>query len=631
MTLDEALVLASDHHRAGNYTEAESIYRQILAHEPGHARATMGIGGLAALAGRLDDAVNLVQRAVSLDPSDAGIYAVLGNILIMHNRPHEAISAYVKALGIRPDLADVHFQVGNASILTGQHQQAMVAYRQAIQIQPDHKDAHCNLCHTLVDMGELDKAVEAVGRAIERWPEMPTLYRHLGRAHREAGRLDEALAGWRTGLERVDDAQLHSDLLFTLNFHPGYDRRRLFEETRKWEQKYAMPHMGAPVVHANERSPERRLRVGYVAHDLGNHPLGRFMVPLVTHHDRRNVEVYVYCEYLRSGGTGDRLKAGADVWRPMRGLSEDGLAQLIRDDRIDVLVDVAMHSNGCRLAVFARKPAPVQVTYLAYCGTTGVRAVDYRLTDRFLDPPGPSADLGEGALERDAYYAEKSVRLPGCYWCYPEPGEAPEVGPLPADANGYVTFGCLNEFTKVGPGVLDAWCDVLGRVAGSKLLMHAKLGGHRVRVVEHLKGRGIDPTRVEFVNQVPMREYFPMYNRIDIALDPFPWAGGTTTLDALWMGVPVVTLAGDTGVSRGGLSILSNLGKAEWAATSVEQYVGIAAELASDRQELAKLRAGMREMMRTSSLMDAPRFVAGVEAAYRRMWRDWCRTGGGRV
>jgi predicted O-linked N-acetylglucosamine transferase (SPINDLY family) len=624
MTLEEALGLAAGHHRAGNYPLAESIYRQILAQEPRHPRATFGLGGLAVAGGRFEDGLSLVQRAISLDPGDPQFYAAQGNILMMLDRQHEAIAAFVKALSIRPDLAEAHFQVGNASILTGQSAQALVAYRQAIRIRPDYQDAHCNLCHTLIDMGDLDAAVEAANQALVRWPTFAMLHRHLGRAHREAGRLDEAVEAQRAGLERVPDPQLHSDLLFTLNFHPGYDRRRLLEEHREWERRYATPYAGARVEHANDLSSDRRLRVGYVAHDLGNHPLGRFMLPILLHHNRQNVEVFVYCELLRTSETGKRLKEAADVWRPLRGMSDEQVAAQIREDRIDVLVDITMHSNGCRLAVFARKPAPVQVTYLAYCGTTGVSAVDYRLTDPYLDPPGPSKDLGEGPLDRDAYYAEKSVGLPVCYWCYPQPGEAPEVGELPAQKNGYVTFGCLNEFAKVGPGVLDAWCEVLRRVEKSKLLMHAKFGGHRERVIGHLKGRGIDPVRVDFVNHVPMHEYFPLYHRIDVALDPFPWAGGTTTFDALWMGVPVVTLAGDTGVSRGGLSIVSNLGKPEWAATSVEEYARVAQGLAEDLPELARIRGEMREKMRASTLMDARRFVAGLEGAYREMWRTYC-------
>jgi protein O-GlcNAc transferase len=624
MSLEEALALAAGLHRAGQYQQAEILYRQILACDPNHARATLGLGGLAAEAGRYDDAMNLVQRAISLDPSDPGLPAALGNLLMVQNRPHEAIMYFVRALGMKPDMAEAHFQVGNASIMTGQNGQALVAYRQAIRIRPDFAEAHINLCQALIDCGDLEGAVEAAQQTLSRWPSHTITYRHLGRAHREAGRLDEAVAAYREGFDATGDSQLLSDILFTLHFHPAYDRRRLLAEHRKWEERFATPYAASVRPHPNDPTPGRRLRVGYVAHDLGNHPLGRFTLPILEHHDRQDVEVYVYCEYLRACVVGERMKAAADVWRPIKEMSEEAVAEQIREDRIDVLVDLAMHSNGCRLAVFARKPAPVQVTYLAYCSTTGVGAVDYRITDRHLDPPGPSTDLGEGTLDRDAYYAEKSAYLPGCYWCYPEPEEACEVGGLAALKNGYVTFGCLNEFTKVGPGVLDVWCEVLRHVANSKLLMHAKLGTPRERAVAHLKGKGIDPARVEFVNHVQMHEYFAMYRHIDVALDPFPWAGGTTTFDALFMGVPVVSLAGDKGVSRGGLSILSNLGNPEWVARSPEQYVQIARRLAGDVEGLARVRGELRGRLRASPLMDPKTFVAGLEGVYREMWTAYC-------
>jgi predicted O-linked N-acetylglucosamine transferase (SPINDLY family) len=351
------------------------------------------------------------------------------------------------------------------------------------------------------------------------------------------------------------------------------------------------------------------------------------MVPLLTNHNRQNVEVYVYCEFLRPGVTADRLKGGADVWRSVRALPDDRTAELIREDRIDILVDITMHANGCRLGMFARKPAPIQVTYLAYCSTTGVDAIDYRLTDRYFDPPGLSTDLGEGRLDRDAYYAEESVRLPDCYWCYPPPGEAPAVGPVPAVANGFVTFGCLNEFSKMTAPVLAAWCELLLKVPDSHLLLHAKLGDHRARVMEHAQRAGIDPARLQFMNQVHLEQYFALYHQIDVALDPFPWAGGTTTLDALWMGVPVVSLAGDTGVSRGGLSILSNLGMEHWVADTPAKYIEIASRAARDLSELTRIRSGLRRRMLESPLMDAPRFASGVEAAYRQMWKRWCAGG----
>jgi predicted O-linked N-acetylglucosamine transferase (SPINDLY family) len=299
-------------------------------------------------------------------------------------------------------------------------------------------------------------------------------------------------------------------------------------------------------------------------------------------------------------------------------MSDAQVADLVRSDRIDVLVDLMMHAGTNRLMVFARKPAPVQVTYLAYPGTTGLGEMDYRLTDGYLDGPGVDESL----------YSERSVRLPHCFWCYPEPAEAPQVVPPPVVESGYVTFGCLNSFGKVNAEMMAEWAEVLSKVKDSRLILHAQEGGHRERARALFAGHGIDPARVQFLGFAPMAEYFGSYGRIDVALDTHPWAGGTTTCDALWMGAPVVTLAGKTPLSRGGASILSNAGLEGWVAKSREEYVRIATGLAEDRAGLQSVRASLRDRMRRSPLMDAAGFTRDVESSFRGMWRAWC---GGRV
>jgi predicted O-linked N-acetylglucosamine transferase (SPINDLY family) len=290
------------------------------------------------------------------------------------------------------------------------------------------------------------------------------------------------------------------------------------------------------------------------------------------------------------------------------------MADTVRQDRIDILVDLAMHASGNRLSVFARKPAPVQVTWLAYPGSTGLTAIDYRLTDPQLDPTGLD----------DAWYSEKSVRLPHTFWCYGSPPDLPQVNELAALSTEQITFGCLNNFAKVKEVMLSAWCRLLREVPNSRLLLHAKEGRHRQKVRDILAREGIDPARLEFIGRLPVSEYFQCYHRIDIALDTFPFCGGTTSCDALWMGVPVVSLVGKTTVSRGGLTILTNVGLAELAANTVDDYVKIAKELAGDLPKLAVLRAGLRQRMAQSPLMDAPRFAQDIEAAFRDMWRRWC-------
>jgi predicted O-linked N-acetylglucosamine transferase (SPINDLY family) len=309
-----------------------------------------------------------------------------------------------------------------------------------------------------------------------------------------------------------------------------------------------------------------------------------------------------------------QLRQHTDHWRSIVGLSDEQVAELIRQDQIDVMVDLTLHAARNRLLVFARKPAPVQVTYLAYAGTSGLSTMDYRLTDPFMDPAGVN----------DAHYAEHSFRLPKTYWCYaPTCPEIP-VGPLRALAGGGVTFGSLNNFSKINPSVLELWIKILHAVPGSRLVLHAHEGSHRQRVLDLMARAGITPERLSFAGRRSIADYYRGYHEIDIALDPFPFAGGTTSCDALWMGVPLVSLCGQTAVARAGLSLLSNVGLPELVAHTAEDYVRIAAELAGDLPRLAELRATLRARMEQSPLMDAPAFARDIEAAYRTMWRTWC-------
>jgi predicted O-linked N-acetylglucosamine transferase (SPINDLY family) len=431
----------------------------------------------------------------------------------------------------------------------------------------------------------------------------------------EQGNADEAFACYRRALElNPYDAGTHSNLVYLLNFRPGCDAQAIYEEHRLWNQRHAGPFAKSIQSHSNDRSPDRRLRVGYVSADFRSHPVGRFLLPLLETHDHSDFEIFCYASQYVSDRITQRCRASADVWRNVFGLSDEQLTNVIRQDRIDILVDLTMHMANNRLLVFARKPAPVQVTYLAYCGTTGLRTMDYRLTDPYLDAQG----------QTQGFYSEQSVWLPETYWCYLPVDDTPPVSGLPALLAGHVTFGCLNNFCKVTAPTLAAWIALLQAAPGTRLVLHAQTGGHRDRVRDCFAQHHVSPERVTFVRQLPTADYFRLYEQIDVALDPFPYGGGTTTCDALWMGVPVVSLAGQTAMGRGGLSILSNVGLNELVAYDSEQYARIAVDLASDLQRLSALRATLRERMQHSPLMDAPRFARNVESAYRMMWRHCC-------
>jgi predicted O-linked N-acetylglucosamine transferase (SPINDLY family) len=326
--------------------------------------------------------------------------------------------------------------------------------------------------------------------------------------------------------------------------------------------------------------------------------------------------VYCYGGVLKPDEFTRKFNEQSDAWRDAIELSDEQLAARIRDDRIDILVDLAVHTAGSRLLAFARKPAPVQVTWLGWPGTTGMDAIDYRLSDPYLDPPGSN----------DEFYAEKSVRLPDSFWCF-EPFDADiDLQEPPVLKNGYVTFGCLNNFWKVNDPLIDLWAQILSMTGKSKLMVRAPQGGPRERLLEKFRRRGVDSTRIEFAPRTPQRQYWELYHRIDITLDTTPYGGHTTAMDSIWMGVPVVSLAGKLPVGRAGVTINSNIGLPELIARTPEEYVSITIGLAKDPSKVSGMRSSLRERLRSSPLMDAPRFARNLESAYRQMWKCWCES-----
>jgi len=682
MTIQQQYDAAISHHQAGRLADAGGVFRQVLALRPNHAGALHMLGVIEHQMGRHAEAARLIERAISIEPNSPNFHSNFGIVLTAQGRLEDAIAAYERAIELRPDFAEAHNNLGTAlkdksewdnaiaafrravalrpnyaealsnlgnalrekgllpeSIASlrqalalrphsaeirnnlgnalrdaGQLEQAIVEYRQAVSLRPNFADAYNNLGLAFRFSGTLDEAIAAFRAALALRPDYVEALNNLGNSLGEAGDLDEALACYRQAASIKPDARVAGNLLYSLHFHPDYDAARIWQEHVRWNQAYARQLANPTAPFENIAISDRRLRVGYVSPDFREHPVGRFMLPLMEHHDHCQFEIFAYSDVRRPDVVTERLRRRAGMWRSTLGISDEQLARLIRQDHVDILVDLTMHMEGTRMLTFARKPAPVQVTYLAYCSTTGLETMDFRLTDRYLDPP----DMD------DRYYSEQSARLPASYWCYPAPEQAPNVAPLPALAAGHVTFGCLNNFAKVSPSALEAWRRLLREVPASSLILHSHDGGHRRRIRDYFVQFEIDPARIEFVGFLGASTYFAQYQRIDVALDPFPYPGGTTTCDALWMGVPVVTLGGKTAVSRAGVSILSNVGLPELISRSMGQYTQIAAQLAADLPRLAELRASLRQRMRSSPLMDARYFARAVEAAYRQMWRGWC-------
>lgn len=447
--------------------------------------------------------------------------------------------------------------------------------------------------------GDVGGAIELWGQFVELFPDNAAAVNNLGAAHLELGRQADAVQCFAKAMA-LDPSlmEARSALIMAMLMSDQHDAEDVEAHQEAMTERIA--ELVKPFTsHDNDRDPAKRLKIGYVSHDLrANHAVLRFMQTLLANHTD-DVEVFVY-HTGRPDQYTMQMIVGAAVgeWRDCEGESDDDLAAEIRHDGIDVLVDLNMHTHGGRPLLFARKPAPVQISYLAYPGDSGLSAIDYFLTD---------ARIGGDCLMLDSY------------WCYAPPDEAPEVGPLPRDANGYVTFGCLNNFQKVTPSCLSAWRRIMSMLPDSRLILYCPEGAHRAGVIESLD---VDASRVEFVGKQSMAAYFATYNRIDVALDTFPYAGGTTTCDALWMGVPIVTTGGEKPTNRSGSSILEAVGFLP-PSDVTENYPLLAVHMGT--RDLGAYRNLMRTCMLGSKLMDAPRHARSVEAAYRTAWNSYCK------
>jgi protein O-GlcNAc transferase len=515
---------------------------------------------------------------------------------------------------------DLHKE-GVAHLRQRRVDQAVAALQQLVEMHPASAKARRDLGAALLRADRLDEAQAELVKALELRPRFADAFASIGDVFHLQGKVDEAIACYRKALQLKPSAsKVHSNLLLTLNYHRRLDAKTIYAEHVKWAAQHAAP-LGAGVgEHDNDPDPDRPIRVGYVSPDFRRHSVNYFVEPLLTARDRAGFHVTCYSDVIRPDDETDRILTLCDRWRDARTLSDEALAKLVRDDGIDILVDLAGHTGTNRLGVFARKPAPVQVTYLGYPNTTGMRAVDYRLTDAAADPPGKT----------EAFHAEQLVRLPH-FLCYQPPADAPAVAPPPVAANGFVTFGCFNVLAKVTPEAMGLWAKTMAVLPNSRLVMKDRLGtlaypARRRMVLDIFAYHRVAADRLDLLGKEPdFAAHLAAYAKVDVVLDPFPYNGTTTTCEALWMGVPVVTLAGTRHAARVGVSVLQAAGLGELVAATPEAYARTAVVLARDPQRLAQLRTGLRQKLSASPLLDAAGFTASLENAYRDMWQRWCR------
>ncbi|WP_233885208.1 tetratricopeptide repeat protein [Paraburkholderia flagellata] len=594
----------------GRDEEALESLRAALEAAPDTAVTMINLGVLLTLLARLDEALPLLERAVAIEPHIAHAAYNYGVALQSCGRLRDAQAQYRGALALDPTHAEAANNLGNVCRDLGEHRAAQEAYETAIRARPDFVDAFNNAANLMRTLGSFDEARALLRQALELDPSRSATLNNLGNVLKDSGDLDEGIECFRRAVaSEPGNLIAHSNLLYALSFQAA-DPQVILDEARRWSAQHEAPLRAEQSHVSAESAAGRRLRIGYVSGDFREHCQALFMTPLFTHHDRTRFEIHAYSSVVRPDATTAQLTAHVEKWHDVRTLSDAALAERIRADGIDILVDLTMHMSDGRPLLFARKPAPVQVAWLAYPGTTGIGAMDWRLTDPWLDPPA-----------HDGHYSEKSWRLPHTFWCYDALASEPEVNALPASSAGHVTFGSLNNPCKLTDSTLNLWARVFARLPHVRLVLMAAEGEARRHLVQRLARAGIDPARVRFLPFRPRADYLRSYHEIDLGLDTLPYNGHTTSLDALWMGVPVVTRIGPTVAGRAGLSQLANLGLAELAADSDDAFVETAVSLANDLPRLANLRATLRERMAGSPLMDGERFARGVEAAYEGMWR----------
>lgn len=607
--------------QAGRHDEAWLLYQSICQADRLDAEARVACGVISGL--RRDHALaeDYCRQALALDPKLPAAHLNLGMALRNQNRYAEACQSFRRATELKAAYSEAVDALAHVYIALYDWPAAAQVLREIVTIWPSKAEMHNNLGTVYQAMGRIEDAIAAYEAALKINPRLAGTLNSLGSVHLGKGDFEQAEGCYRQCLAAdAGDLRARSNLLMLLNYLPGADAASVFEEHLEWGRaaRSRIPLMAQEAPEKLEAGASRRLRVGYVSSDFREHSVASFVEPVLLHHDRSRFEVCCYSDLPRPDDTTERIKATADLWRDIHKLSDAETARLIREDRIDILVDLAGHTGNNRLGIFAARPAPLQVTYLGYPNTTGLDTIDYRITDEVADPAG-----------EEAWFSEKLLRVEGCFLTYrPDPG-APDVAPLPALANGHVTFGSFNNFSKINPQVLRLWADVLEQVPGSRLLLKCPAltdAGVQARVRADFDALGISAERLELLGHTRTRaEHLALYARVDIALDTFPYNGTTTTCEALWMGVPVVSIEGRHHSGRVGATLLRAAGLADWLAGSPGAFVAIARDRAADTAELARLRGSLRERLQTSRLCDAAAFTRSLEAGLIEAWESACQ------
>jgi len=564
--------------------------------------------------GRYSEAESLCLGILKDVPDDAEVNRLLGHVYAQQRKYEEAATSLEKSEALQPGSAEALLEMGMVYTALGARPRAISAYQAAVIAQPRLPAAWNNLAHLQQAAGDAGGAEQSLLRLLELEPTFTNGHIELGNILLKLGRPEDAVESYRRAVEiEPDSGAANTNFIYALHFHPGYSAEEITQAHLAWAQRVADPISARSIPPARERDPGRRLRIGYVSPDFWHHPVAYLIEPVLEHHDSAQFEVVCYLDIARTDAYTPRLQAYR-TWRDTTALDDEAFAELVRSDGIDILVDLAGYTSGGRLLAFARKPAPIQITWAGYINTTGMRAMDYRISDAIADPPGATEHL----------YSERLMRLPEIYLPFRPADHTPlELSPLREP--GCVTFGSFNALQKVNDSVIALWSRILVRLPRARLLVCAVPEGNaRKRLLAVFAAHGVHAEQLQLLPRMGYEGFLAACRSADIALDSFPFCGAATTCQTLWMGLPIVTLAGRSLYSRAGVSILSQLGLTELIAANADEYVEAAVALAQDPAALARLRESLRERMLGSPLLDGPGFTRHLEAAYRNAWEEHC-------
>jgi protein O-GlcNAc transferase len=643
----DAAKLEALYHDA-NYPGLEVFARQFTERYPfvGFGWSVLGV----ALRLQNKDALDAIRQAATLLPGDAAAHSNLGDELQAIGRHEEAIESYISAMSIDDGIAELHNNLANSQKALRQMDRARAGYANALRLKPDLAEAYLNQGVIFNELGEFALAEESLRRAIRIQPESAEAYIELAATLKHTGRPAEAEKVCRTGLQKrpdmiaaynnlaaiLDDlgrsaeaevafrhaaelapdiAHVHSNLLFHISHSNDISATELFREHQLYAERFEKPLQQSLSPHGNARDKDKVLKVGFVSGDFRHHAVANFIEPVLTHlRQSPEVSIYAYSNNSCEDAVTRRIQSSVHNWRLIDGKSDEFVAQLVREDCIDILIDLSGHTAHNRLLVFARKPAPLQASWIGYAGTTGLTSMDYYFGDPYWLPVGKFEDQ----------FSEKIIRLPATGLFQPF-SEAPDVSPLPACKNGFLTFGSFNLLRKLTPSVIAVWSQIMRSAPRSRMLLGAMPeAGDNAALIEQFAHHGIESDRLYFHQKLPTADYLHLHHQVDVCLDTFPYPGGTTSCHALWMGVPTVTRVGDTPVSRVGATIQNHAGLTQFIANDKDEFVARAANWASNFDELALIRKTLRTRF-VESPMGRPELVgAAFQKALRTMWHRWC-------